>query len=91
MQLGFAKGVNTHCTWPRLVLIEALATLAGLPSFLVFYKVDEKRELESLRITQLTPIKGNETYLLPEGWYQVLELLQERHDLICTKKDRNVL
>ena len=45
---------------------EALANLAGLPSFLVFYKVDEKRELESLRITQLTPIKGKETLMLPD-------------------------
>ena len=78
-------------TFKATTTTEALARLAGLPSFLVFYKVDDNRAVESLRITQLTPIKGKETFVLPEGWYQVLELLQEQHDLVCTKKDRNVL
>ena len=78
-------------TWKATATTEALASLAGLPSFLVFYKVDDNRVVESLRITQLTPTKGKETLVLPEGWYQVLELLQEQHDLVCTKKDRNVL
>ena len=78
-------------TWKATATTEALANLSGLPSFLVFYKVDDNRAVESLRITQLTPIKGKETFVLPEGWYQVLELLQEQHDLVCTKKDRNVL
>ena len=74
-------------TWKATATTEALANLSGLPSFLVFYKVNEKREVESLRITQLTPTKGKETLLLPENWYQVLELLQERHNLFCNKKD----
>ena len=74
-------------TWKATATTEALANLSGLPSFLVFYKVNKKREVESLRITQLTPTKGKETLLLPENWYQVLELLQERHDLFCNKKE----
>ena len=74
-------------TWKATATTEALATLAGLPSFLVFYKVDKDRAVESLRVTQLTPERGQETFVLPDGWFQVLELLQEQHDLVCTKKD----
>ena len=32
---------------------EALANLAGLPSFLVFYEANETRKVISLRVTQL--------------------------------------
>ena len=74
-------------TWKATATTEALATLARLPSFLVFYKVDKDRAVESLRVTQLTPERGQETFVLPDGWFQVLELLQEQHDLVCTKKD----
>ena len=66
---------------------EALANLAGLPSFLVFYEANEARKLISLRVTQLTPTRGKETLMLPDGWFQVLELLQEQHNPHCVKKE----
>lgn len=71
---------TTHST-------ERLATLAGLPSFLVFYKV-EKNDVTRFRIKQLTPVKSEEfNYLYPSGWVAILELLQEQHDKVCKKKD----
>jgi hypothetical protein len=66
---------------------EALANLAGLPSFLVFYEVNEARKVISLRVTQLTPERGKETLMLPDGWFQVLELLQEQHNAHCLRKE----
>jgi len=66
---------------------EALANLAGLPSFLVFYEANETRKVISLRVTQLTPERGKETLMLPDGWFQVLELLQEQHNPHCVKKE----
>ena len=66
---------------------EALANLAGLPSFLVFYEANEARKVISLRVTQLTPERGKETLMLPDGWFQVLELLQEQHNPYCVKKE----
>jgi len=74
-------------TWKATTTTEALAKLAGLPSFLVFYKVTENRKVVSLRVKQLTPSRGKETLMLPEGWFQVLELLQDQHSSSCTKKD----
>ena len=65
---------------------EALARLSGLPSFLGFYAANENRKVESLRVTQLTPEKGKETLMLPESWFEVLELLQEQHYPHCLKK-----
>ena len=64
----------------------ALAKMAGLPSFQVFYKVDGST-VTSYRINKLTPVKTDEMYMLPSGWVQVMQLLKERHDLICTDKD----
>lgn len=66
---------------------EALARLSGLPSFLVFYSANQNRKVESLRVTQLTPKRGKETLMLPDGWFQVLELLQEQHNPHCVKKE----
>ena len=74
-------------TWKATTTTEALANLSGLPSFLVFYQANEDRKVISLRVTQLTPTKGKETLMLPDGWFQVLELLQEQHDTSCVKKD----
>ena len=73
-------------TWKATKTTEALARLAGLPSFLVFYKVDKDRIVESLRVTQLTPTRSQETLVLPEGWFQILEFLQDQHNIICSKK-----
>lgn len=63
---------------------EALANMAGLPSFLVFYKVDGST-VTSFRIKQLTPVKTDEMKMDPSGWVQVMQLLKERHDMICEK------
>ena len=74
-------------TWKATATTEALANLAGLPSFLVFYEANENRKVISLRVTQLTPERGKESFMLPEGWFQVLELLQEQHNPDCVKKE----
>ena len=74
-------------TWKATKTTEALANLAGLPSFLVFYEANEARKVISLRVTQLTPERGKETLMLPDGWFQVLELLQEQHNPHCVKKE----
>ena len=74
-------------TWKATTTTEALANLAGLPSFLVFYEANEARKVISLRVTQLTPTRGKETLMLPDGWFQVLELLQEQHNPHCVKKE----
>jgi len=74
--------------WKATTTTEALARLAGLPSFLIFYKVNDKREVIAFRIKQLTPTKDQkEVYLKPEAWVQAMELLQDRHNIICTKRD----
>lgn len=70
--------------WKATRTTETLARLAGLPSFLVFYKVDGE-SITSFRITQLTPWRTEEMYMEPSGWLQVMQLLQERHDLVCEK------
>ena len=74
-------------TWKATTTTEALANLAGLPSFLVFYEANEARKVISLRVTQLTPERSKETLMLPDGWFQVLELLQEQHNPYCVKKE----
>ena len=75
-------------SWKATTATEWLAQAANIPSFLIFYKVNENREVISLRIKQLTPIKDRKEFLLkPEAWVQAMELLQDRHNLICRKKD----
>jgi len=69
-------------TWKATTTTEALANLAGLPSFLVFYKV-ENQKIVSFRVKQLTPIKKEESILLPSGWIGMLQLLQEKHTPDC--------
>ena len=59
--------------------------MAGLPSFLIFYKVDGAA-ITSFRIKQLSPWKSEEMHMLPDGWVQVMKLLKERHDLVCEVK-----
>ena len=71
--------------WKATQTTQKLAELAGLPSFLVFYKVDGS-SITSFRIKQLTPYKSDEMLMMPDGWLQVMQLLQERHDLICEGK-----
>ena len=73
--------------WKATTTTEALANLAGLPSFLIFYKV-ESSTITSFRIKQLTPWKSDEMLMEPGGWTQVMQLLQERHDMICDKADK---
>jgi len=73
-------------TFKATTTTEALARLSGLPSFLVFYSANENRKVESLRITQLTPERGKETIVLPDGWLEILDLIQEQHYPDCLKK-----
>ena len=62
--------------------------ISWFAEFLIFYKVNDKREVIAFRIKQLTPTKDvKEVYLKPEAWVQAMELLQDRHNLICRKKD----
>ena len=75
-------------SWKATTATEWLARAANLPSFLIFYKVNENREVISFRVKQLTPEKDRKEVLLePEAWVQAMELLQDRHNLICRKKD----
>ena len=75
-------------TFKATTTTEALARLAGLPSFLIFYKVNDKREVIAFRIKQLTPTKDQKTVILtPDAWVQAMELIQDRHNIICTKRD----
>jgi len=76
-------------TWKATTTTEALAKLAGLPSFLVFYRVFGK-EIIAFRVKQLTPVKGKETVLLPSGWIGMLQLLQEKHNPDCTRNQEKV-
>ena len=74
--------------WKATTTTEKLARLAGLPSFLIFYKVKDKREVIAFRVKQLTPTKDQkEVYLTPDAWVQAMELLQDRHNLVCKKRD----
>ena len=75
-------------SWKATTATEWLAKAANLPSFLIFYKVNENREVISFRVKQLTPEKDRKEVLLePEAWVQAMELLQDRHNLVCKKKD----
>ena len=71
--------------WKATTTTEALARLANLPSFLIFYKVVNDAVV-SLRVKQLTPEKHKKEVILePRAWVQAMELLQDRHNLVCKK------
>ena len=74
-------------SWKATTTTEWLARMANLPSFLIFYKVEDK-QVVSFRVKQLTPIKDKKEVLLePQAWVQAMELLQDQHNLVCKKKD----
>ena len=74
-------------SWKATTTTEWLARMANLPSFLIFYKVEDKQVI-SFRVKQLTPIKDKKEVLLePQAWVQAMELLQDQHNLVCKKKD----
>tara|TARA_B100000212_G_scaffold81330_1_gene58328 strand:+ start:476 stop:853 length:378 start_codon:yes stop_codon:yes gene_type:complete len=71
--------------WKATTTTEALARMANLPSFLIFYKV-ENNAVVSFRVKQLTPEKDKKEVLIePRAWVQAMELLQDRHNLVCKK------
>ena len=79
---------DVNQAWKATTTTEKLARLANLPSFLIFYKVNDKREVISFRIKQLTPEKYKENiFTETQTWVQAMELLQDRHNFICSKKD----
>ena len=74
--------------WKATTTTEKLARLANLPSFLIFYKVENDKVVK-FRIKQLTPEKyKKDVELDPAAWVQAMELLQDRHNLICEKRDQ---
>ena len=74
--------------WKATTTTEKLARLANLPSFLIFYKVENEKVVK-FRIKQLTPEKyKKDVELDPAAWVQAMELLQDRHNLICEKRDQ---
>ena len=74
--------------WKATTTTEWLARMANLPSFLIFYKVNESRDVVGCRIKQLTPEKNKkEIFLTPAAWVQAMELMQERHLLVCKKRE----
>ncbi len=73
--------------WKATTTTEWLARMANLPSFLIFYKVEDK-QVVNFRVKQLTPTKDRkEVFVEPQAWVQAMELLQDRHNLVCKKKD----
>ena len=73
--------------WKATTTTEKLARLANLPSFLIFYKVENDKVIK-FRIKQLTPEKYKKDIELdPAAWVQAMELLQDRHNLICNKRN----
>ena len=71
--------------WKATTTTEALARMANLPSFLIFYKVEDNAVV-SFRVKQLTPEKDKKEVLIePRAWVQAMELLQDRHNLVCKK------
>ena len=79
---------DVNQAWKATTTTEKLARLANLPSFLIFYKVNDKREVISFRIKQLTPEKYKENvFTETQTWVQAMELLQDRHNFTCSKKD----
>ena len=71
--------------WKATTTTEALARMANLPSFLIFYKVEDNAVV-SFRVKQLTPEKDKKEVLIePRAWVQAMELLQDRHKLVCKK------
>ena len=74
--------------WKATTTTEKLARLANLPSFLIFYRVENDKVIR-FRIKQLTPEKYKKNIELdPAAWVQAMELLQDRHNLICEKRDQ---
>ena len=74
--------------WKATTTTEKLARLANLPSFLIFYRVENDKVIR-FRIKQLTPEKYKKDIELdPAAWVQAMELLQDRHNLICEKRDQ---
>tara|TARA_A100001201_G_scaffold54781_1_gene53347 strand:- start:1128 stop:1508 length:381 start_codon:yes stop_codon:yes gene_type:complete len=65
--------------WKATTTTAALAKMAGLPSFLIFYKVDKNREVIGFRIKQLTPKMTREKTIKPGTWVNMMELLKEKH------------
>ena len=79
---------DTGQPWKVTTTTEKLARLANLPSFLIFYKVNDKGEIVGFRVKQLTPEKYKlNVFVNPETWVQAMELLQDRHNIICAKRD----
>ena len=75
-------------SWKATTATEWLARAANLPSFLIFYKVENDKVIK-FRIKQLTPEKYKKDIELdPAAWIQAMELLQDRHNLICEKRDQ---
>ena len=73
--------------WKATTTTEWLARMANLPSFLIFYKV-EASQVISFRGKLLPPEKDKkEVFLEPQAWVQAMELLQDRHNLVCKKRD----
>lgn len=71
--------------WKATAITEKLAKMCGLPSFLVFYKVENK-EIKRFRVQQLTPEKGPEYNINPKTWVEAMQLIQDRHDMVCTRR-----
>ncbi len=50
--------------------------------------MNDKGEIVGFRVKQLTPEKYKlNVFVNPETWVQAMELLQDRHNIICTKRD----
>ena len=58
------------------------AEKAGLPAYVVFYKVNEKGEIIQFRVRQVAPTEGEERIMTPEQYADFLRKLHRKHSCL---------
>jgi len=61
------------------IVTKKLAEKAGLPAYVVFYKVNEKGEIIQFRVRQVAPIEGQEQVMTPQQYANFLRKLHQKH------------
>jgi len=74
-ETAFDKGQ----TYKTTTVTEKVAIALKVPGLLIFYKVGEYDQIESFRVTKLTPTRGKEFILKPMDFIKYLQKLQSDH------------
>ena len=64
------------------MVTKKLAEKAGLPAYVVFYKVNEKGEIIQFRVRQVAPTEGEEQIMTPEQYADFLRKLHRKHSCL---------